>query len=86
MSERILAPCIPQGEVRSVWETDGDGGDPGMYDVEDNDCKEAECRCPFGECCVDGRNVVIKGIVLTVGGPENIRKLLINSDSSLKSP
>lgn len=73
MSKDIIAPCIPGGEVNSVWPTDTDGGEPGMYAVPDSDSKDAECRCKFGACCVDGRNRVITGIVLTAGGPQNLR-------------
>ena len=58
----IVAPCSSQGIVRSVWETDINGGPPGMYAVEDNDSKEAECRCPLGTCCVNGQNHVIQGV------------------------
>lgn len=74
MTEKIIAPCISIGEVRSVWNTDVDGGDPGMYAMEDNDSKDAECRCIFGTCCVNGKNEVIQGIVLTVGGPKNLKQ------------
>ncbi len=54
-----------------------------MYAVEDNDSKEAECRCPFGACCVNGRNEVILGTVLSVGGPENLKKSLQKSNNSI---
>jgi len=74
MSERIMAPCIPLGEVHSVWPTDVNGNAPSLYAVEDNDNKEAECRCPFGACCVDAGNYVIQGIILSVGGVENLIK------------
>jgi len=83
MLERIIAPCLPEGEVLSVWPTDISGGPPGMYAVEDNDSKEAECRCPFGACCVNGRNEVILGTVLSVGGPENLKKSLQKSNNSI---
>jgi hypothetical protein len=69
-----MAPCTPSGEVRSVWPTDINGGVPGLYAVEDNDSKEAECRCPFGACCVDGGNYVIQGTVLSAGGVKNITR------------
>jgi len=72
--ETIIAPCLPSGKVKSVWLTDIDGGPPGMYAVEDNDSKEAECRCLNGACCVNGQNHVIYGIVLSAGGPENLVK------------
>lgn len=74
MTEKIMAPCIPEGEVNSIWQTDIDGGDPGMYTVGDNDSKDAECRCAFGACCVDGNNKVIQGTVLTLG-IEKLREL-----------
>jgi hypothetical protein len=74
MTERVKAPCVPSGEVRSIWLTNIDGGAPGLYAVEDNDSKEAECRCPFGACCVDTGNYVIQGVVLSVGGVENLTK------------
>lgn len=72
MLEKIMAPCIPQGTVRSVWQTDSEGGLPGMYALSDDDSKEAECRCQFGACCVDSRNHVVQGIVLTAGGVKNL--------------
>jgi len=71
MVERILAPCMPEGKVKSCWDTDIDGGDPGMYSVIDNDSKEVECRCPFGACCVNGRNEVIYGISININKTSN---------------
>jgi len=72
MLERIMAPCLSSGEVRSIWQTDIDGGPPGYYAIVDDDSKEAECRCPYGACCVDSGNYVIQGVVLTAGGVENL--------------
>lgn len=73
MANDIMAPCQPDGEVNSLWSTDGEGGDPGLYAFSDDDSKDAECRCRFGTCCVNNRNKVITGIVLTVGGPRNLK-------------
>lgn len=74
----IMAPCQSDGEVNSVWTTNEDGGDPGMYAVGDNDSKDAECRCNLGTCCVNEKNFVITGIVLSAGGPENLKQLKLN--------
>ena len=68
-----MAPCQPDGVVNSVWPTGIEGEDPEMYAVGDDDSKDAECRCKLGACCVNGKNKVITGIVLTVGGPENLK-------------
>ena len=73
MIDRIIAPCKPNGIVNSVWFTNPNGGPPELYAVEDSDSKDAECRCPFGACCVNGRNEIIQGIVLTAGGPQNLK-------------
>ncbi len=72
MIEKIMAPCVSSGEVRSVWQTNVDGGAPGIYAIEDSDSKDAECRCMFGTCCVDGGNYVVQGTVLSVGGVKNL--------------
>lgn len=73
MVDRIIAPCKFNGEVRSMWNTDPNGGPPGLYAVEDSDSKEAECRCLYSACCVNARNEVILGIVLSAGFPENLK-------------
>ncbi len=60
---KIMAPCLPGGEVRSNWPLQ-----PGelIQDFEDDEDKTARCRCRLGECCVDGGNYVIEDIAFNL--------------------
>lgn len=64
---KIMAPCQKNGEVRSNWPHDPNSSE--LQDFEDDEDKIARCRCPFGECCVDGGNYVIEGPAFNL--PEN---------------
>lgn len=64
-----MAPCQPDGEVRSVWQPRDGSVDEAMYLVPDDENKGAECRCKLGACCVDGGNYVIDGAALNL--PQN---------------
>lgn len=63
---KIMAPCQPDGEVNSIWKPRDESIDEAMYLVADDENKGAECRCKFGSCCVDGRNLVIDGVAFNL--------------------
>lgn len=69
MAEVIVAPCQPDGVVKSVWPLPKSGkisSDDYLYAVPDDEAKDAECRCKLGTCCVNGKNHVITGIAFNL--------------------